>query len=186
VAGALGGVAGTLGGYEFRSRLVRATGEGFTDRPARDTIACVGAVCIVTDFRCPALRFLSAPPLRELANASLPTPTHCAIAATNDSSIARRLVGRSFRRRHSLDRWASIGPRAGAAAAASGAGRALGKTRWQTSGNATASRRRCATALLIPEAPSVTGPSVHHGRSAGNADRHAEPQDQHRGKRMVQ
>ena len=51
VAGALGGVAGTLGGYEFRSRLVRATGgKDFPIALLEDAIAVLGAVCIVSRF----------------------------------------------------------------------------------------------------------------------------------------
>jgi uncharacterized membrane protein len=49
VAGALGAVAGTLGGYEFRMRLVRATGG--KDLPIallEDAIAVGGAIFIVT------------------------------------------------------------------------------------------------------------------------------------------
>ena len=48
VAGALGGIAGTLGGYEFRSRLVRAIGGN--DLPIailEDVIAIGGAYLIV-------------------------------------------------------------------------------------------------------------------------------------------
>ena len=51
VAGALGAVAGTLGGYEFRSRLVKATGG--KDLPIallEDAIAVVGAWLIVSRF----------------------------------------------------------------------------------------------------------------------------------------
>ncbi len=51
VAGALGAVVGTLGGYEFRSRLVRATGG--TDLPVallEDVIAIGGAAWIVASF----------------------------------------------------------------------------------------------------------------------------------------
>lgn len=51
VAGALGGVAGTLGGYEFRARLVRASGG--RDLPIallEDLIAIGGAVLIVSRF----------------------------------------------------------------------------------------------------------------------------------------
>jgi uncharacterized membrane protein len=47
--GAIGGVAGTLGGYEFRSRLVRATGG--KDLPIallEDFIAVGGAILIVS------------------------------------------------------------------------------------------------------------------------------------------
>jgi len=51
VAGALGAVAGTLGGYEFRARLVRATGG--RDLPIallEDVIAVGGALLIVSRF----------------------------------------------------------------------------------------------------------------------------------------
>ena len=51
-AGAIGGVAGTLGGYEFRSRLVKATGG--TDLPIallEDAIAVVAAALLVTRFQ---------------------------------------------------------------------------------------------------------------------------------------
>ena len=51
VAGALGAVVGTLGGYEFRVRLVRATGG--KDLPIallEDAIAIGGAALIVTRF----------------------------------------------------------------------------------------------------------------------------------------
>ena len=51
LAGALGAVAGTLGGYEFRSRLVRATGGN--DLPIallEDVIAIGGALLIVSRF----------------------------------------------------------------------------------------------------------------------------------------
>jgi uncharacterized membrane protein len=51
VAGALGGTAGTLGGYEFRSRLVKATGG--KDLPIallEDLIAVGGAILIVSRF----------------------------------------------------------------------------------------------------------------------------------------
>src|ERR1700691_565742 len=51
VAGAIGAVAGTLGGYEFRSRLVRATGG--KDLPIallEDAIAVGGAFLIVSRF----------------------------------------------------------------------------------------------------------------------------------------
>jgi uncharacterized membrane protein len=51
VAGALGGVAGTLGGYEFRARLVKATGG--KDLPIallEDAIAICGAVLIAFQF----------------------------------------------------------------------------------------------------------------------------------------
>jgi len=49
IAGALGGVAGTLGGYEFRARLVKAIGG--KDLPIaliEDVIAVGGAVWIVS------------------------------------------------------------------------------------------------------------------------------------------
>ena len=49
VAGALGGIAGTLGGYEFRARLVRAIGG--KDLPIallEDAIAICSAVLIVS------------------------------------------------------------------------------------------------------------------------------------------
>ena len=48
VIGAIGGVAGTLGGYEFRSRLVRATGGN--DLPIallEDAIAVISAYLLV-------------------------------------------------------------------------------------------------------------------------------------------
>jgi uncharacterized membrane protein len=51
VAGALGGMAGTVGGYEFRSRLVKATGG--KDLPIallEDLIAVGGAILIVSHF----------------------------------------------------------------------------------------------------------------------------------------
>jgi uncharacterized membrane protein len=51
LAGALGGVAGTLGGYEFRSRLVKATGG--KDLPIallEDVIAICAAFWIVSRF----------------------------------------------------------------------------------------------------------------------------------------
>ena len=51
VAGALGAIAGTLGGYEFRVRLVRATGG--KDLPIallEDAIAIGGAALIVSRF----------------------------------------------------------------------------------------------------------------------------------------
>lgn len=52
LAGALGGVAGTLGGYEFRSRLVKATGGN--DLPIallEDAIAILGAYAIIGQIR---------------------------------------------------------------------------------------------------------------------------------------
>ena len=51
VAGVLGAIAGTLGGYEFRARLVKATGG--RDLPIallEDAIAIVGAILIVSRF----------------------------------------------------------------------------------------------------------------------------------------
>jgi uncharacterized membrane protein len=51
LAGAVGGVAGTLGGYEFRARLVKAIGGN--DLPIaliEDAIAICGAVLIVSQF----------------------------------------------------------------------------------------------------------------------------------------
>lgn len=51
LAGVLGAVAGTLGGYEFRSRLVKATGGN--DLPIallEDAIAVGGALLIVSRF----------------------------------------------------------------------------------------------------------------------------------------
>jgi uncharacterized membrane protein len=51
VAGAVGAVAGTLGGYEFRSRLVKAIGgRDFPIALLEDAIAIGGAICIVSTF----------------------------------------------------------------------------------------------------------------------------------------
>ena len=51
IAGALGAVAGTLGGYEFRVRLVRASGgRDFPIALLEDVIAVGGAVLIVSRF----------------------------------------------------------------------------------------------------------------------------------------
>jgi uncharacterized membrane protein len=51
LAGALGAVAGTLGGYEARSRLVRATGgKDFPIALLEDAIAVAGAFWIVSRF----------------------------------------------------------------------------------------------------------------------------------------
>ena len=51
IAGALGAVAGTLGGYEFRMRLVKATGgRDFPIALLEDVIAVGGAVLIVSRF----------------------------------------------------------------------------------------------------------------------------------------
>jgi len=52
VAGAIGAVAGTFGGYEFRTRLVAATGG--RDLPIallEDASAIVGALLIVVSLR---------------------------------------------------------------------------------------------------------------------------------------
>jgi uncharacterized membrane protein len=54
VLGAIGAVAGTLGGYEFRALLVRATGG--RDLPIallEDAIAIALAFCVVSHFRYP-------------------------------------------------------------------------------------------------------------------------------------
>jgi uncharacterized membrane protein len=51
-AGAIGGIIGTLGGYEFRSRLVKATGG--KDLPIallEDAIAVIAAALLVTRFQ---------------------------------------------------------------------------------------------------------------------------------------
>lgn len=51
IAGALGAVAGTLGGYEFRMRLVKATGgRDFPIALLEDVIAVGGAALIVSRF----------------------------------------------------------------------------------------------------------------------------------------
>jgi uncharacterized membrane protein len=51
LAGALGGVAGTLGGYEFRARLVRATaGKDLPIALLEDAIAICGAVLVALQF----------------------------------------------------------------------------------------------------------------------------------------
>jgi uncharacterized membrane protein len=51
LAGALGAVAGTLGGYEARSRLVRATGgKDFPIALLEDVVAVGGAIWIVSQF----------------------------------------------------------------------------------------------------------------------------------------
>jgi uncharacterized membrane protein len=51
LAGVLGAVAGTLGGYEFRARLVRATGgKDFPIALLEDAIAICGALLIVSRF----------------------------------------------------------------------------------------------------------------------------------------
>ena len=52
VCGALGAVVGTLGGYEFRSRLVKAIGgKDFPIALLEDAIAIGGALLIVFQFR---------------------------------------------------------------------------------------------------------------------------------------
>jgi uncharacterized membrane protein len=48
VLGALGGVAGTLGGYELRMRLARAVGRDLPIALLEDAIAVVSALCIVS------------------------------------------------------------------------------------------------------------------------------------------
>jgi len=51
IAGALGAIAGTLGGYEFRMRLVKASGgRDFPIALLEDVIAVGGAVLIVSRF----------------------------------------------------------------------------------------------------------------------------------------
>jgi uncharacterized membrane protein len=51
IAGALGAVVGTLGGYEFRKRLVKATGgRDFPIALLEDVIAVGGAALIVSRF----------------------------------------------------------------------------------------------------------------------------------------
>jgi uncharacterized membrane protein len=50
VAGALGAVAGTLGGYEFRSRLAKAVGKDLPIALLEDAIAVGGAFLIVSRF----------------------------------------------------------------------------------------------------------------------------------------
>jgi len=51
IAGALGAVAGTLGGYEFRARLVSAAGgRGLPIALLEDVIAVGGAALIVSRF----------------------------------------------------------------------------------------------------------------------------------------
>jgi uncharacterized membrane protein len=48
VAGAIGAVAGTLGGSEFRARLGKAFGKDLPAALVEDAIAIVGAILIVT------------------------------------------------------------------------------------------------------------------------------------------
>jgi uncharacterized membrane protein len=47
VAGILGAVAGTLGGYEFRARLAKAFGKDTPAALIEDVIAIAGAILIV-------------------------------------------------------------------------------------------------------------------------------------------
>jgi uncharacterized membrane protein len=51
VAGVLGSIAGTFGGYEFRTRLARATGgkDPLIALP-EDAIAIAGAILIISQF----------------------------------------------------------------------------------------------------------------------------------------
>jgi uncharacterized membrane protein len=51
IAGGLGAVAGTLGGYEFRSRLARAAGKDLPIALLEDAIAVGGAFLISTFAR---------------------------------------------------------------------------------------------------------------------------------------
>jgi len=48
IAGVLGAIAGTLGGYEFRSRLTRAVGKDLPIALLEDAIAIGGAFVIVS------------------------------------------------------------------------------------------------------------------------------------------
>ena len=50
IAGALGAVAGTFGGYEFRMRLARAIGKDFPAALIEDAIAIGGAAWILSAF----------------------------------------------------------------------------------------------------------------------------------------
>jgi len=51
VAGAVGAVAGTLGGYEFRTRLAAATaGKDLPIANLEDAVAIGGAILIVMSF----------------------------------------------------------------------------------------------------------------------------------------
>ncbi len=51
LAGAIGGVVGTLGGYEFRARLARATGRDLTAALIEDALALFIAALIVAGIR---------------------------------------------------------------------------------------------------------------------------------------
>ena len=48
IAGSIGAVAGTLGGYEFRARLAKAAGKDLPIALLEDAIAVAGAFLIVT------------------------------------------------------------------------------------------------------------------------------------------
>jgi uncharacterized membrane protein len=50
IAGVLGAIAGTLGGYEFRSRLAKAAGKDLPIALLEDAIAIGGAFVIVSRF----------------------------------------------------------------------------------------------------------------------------------------
>jgi len=50
IAGLLGAIAGTLGGYEFRSRLAKAVGKDLPIALLEDAIAIGGAFVIVSRF----------------------------------------------------------------------------------------------------------------------------------------
>jgi uncharacterized membrane protein len=50
IAGALGAIAGTLGGYEFRSRLAKAVGKDLPIALLEDAIAIGGAFVVVSRF----------------------------------------------------------------------------------------------------------------------------------------
>ena len=50
IAGALGAIAGTLGGYEFRSRLAKAAGKDLPIALLEDAIAIGGAFVVVSRF----------------------------------------------------------------------------------------------------------------------------------------
>jgi uncharacterized membrane protein len=50
IAGVLGAIAGTLGGYEFRSRLAKAAGKDLPIALLEDAIAIGGAFVVVSRF----------------------------------------------------------------------------------------------------------------------------------------
>ena len=50
LAGAVGAIAGTLGGYEFRSRLAKAAGKDLPIALLEDAIAIGGAFMVVSRF----------------------------------------------------------------------------------------------------------------------------------------